>query len=433
VTKPGQTDHLVLRLQLTDPSCGGLGPLMKILRIGGVAADAVPDGNASSSEASGESGQLALPPPAAVAQPSEAAGRARRAAALEQDESSHGSEPGSPAARRHGQGSPDKGADRVTEREEHEEERRQARGGHHRHGRVAEWVHQASGLPDSEAEDSGSGDGAYHHQRGGHGKASSSNCDTQEPSGGGHHHRAIPRGNRSMKDGGRSQRGVGRGSGHEDEEEGSEADFRERSRGRSRVGPDKEDSGASEHSAGAAGFGNGAASLGGAMAASAGYASSQQSGSEVQDASSIGGADMADNSELVADFRWANWRATQHWEAVEPCNERCMIRRVVGSCLQAGDTVFGNMVGSRSHGGQNLWAHAHAKHDAALNPHTFHGYLSPRRAKRLKKLTRLFTSTTAQSATTRFRQRTWLITFIILGAHLAAFAVLVTQIESRYA
>jgi len=56
-----------------------------------------------------------------------------------------------------------------------------------------------------------------------------------------------------------------------------------------------------------------------------------------------------------------------------------------------------------------------------------------RRAKRLKKLTRLFTSSTAQSATITFRQRTWLLTVIILGAHLVAFTILVTQIESRYA
>ena len=56
-----------------------------------------------------------------------------------------------------------------------------------------------------------------------------------------------------------------------------------------------------------------------------------------------------------------------------------------------------------------------------------------RRAKRLKKLARLFTCSTAQSATLRFKQRTWLLTCIILGAHLAAFSVLVLQIQSRYA
>jgi hypothetical protein len=45
----------------------------------------------------------------------------------------------------------------------------------------------------------------------------------------------------------------------------------------------------------------------------------------------------------------------------------------------------------------------------------------------------MLTSSTAQSATIRFRQRTWLLTFVILAAHLAAFAVLVTQIQDRYA
>lgn len=54
-----------------------------------------------------------------------------------------------------------------------------------------------------------------------------------------------------------------------------------------------------------------------------------------------------------------------------------------------------------------------------------------RRAKRLKKLTRLFTSSTAQSATICFRQRTWLLVLTILGAHMAAFAVLVTQVRGR--
>lgn len=51
-----------------------------------------------------------------------------------------------------------------------------------------------------------------------------------------------------------------------------------------------------------------------------------------------------------------------------------------------------------------------------------------RRAKRLKKLTRLFISSAAQGATTRFKHRTWLLLLAILSAHVAAFAVLVTQV-----
>jgi hypothetical protein len=76
-------------------------------------------------------------------------------------------------------------------------------------------------------------------------------------------------------------------------------------------------------------------------------------------------------------------------------------------------------------------------------PCTFRGATQPctrppwptplRRAKRLKKLTRMFTSSAAQSATIAFRQRTWLITAVILTAHLIGFAILVTQIQQRYA
>jgi hypothetical protein len=68
-----------------------------------------------------------------------------------------------------------------------------------------------------------------------------------------------------------------------------------------------------------------------------------------------------------------------------------------------------------------------------LTPPTPYTHKPNSRAKRLKKLSRLFTCSTAQSATLRLRQRTWLLTCVILGAHLTAFAVLVTQIESRYA
>lgn len=72
--------------------------------------------------------------------------------------------------------------------------------------------------------------------------------------------------------------------------------------------------------------------------------------------------------------------------------------------------------------------HAPAAASPPQPPHV----LPRRRAKRLKKLTRLFTCSAAQSATIRFRERTWLLTFIILAAHLCAFAVLVSQIEARY-
>jgi len=42
-------------------------------------------------------------------------------------------------------------------------------------------------------------------------------------------------------------------------------------------------------------------------------------------------------------------------------------------------------------------------------------------------------STAAQSATSRFKSHTWALMAVILGTHLACFAVLVVQIESRYA
>lgn len=44
----------------------------------------------------------------------------------------------------------------------------------------------------------------------------------------------------------------------------------------------------------------------------------------------------------------------------------------------------------------------------------------------------MFTSSTAQSATMALRQRTWLLTGVILLAHIVGFSILVTQIQSRY-
>ncbi|GBF97004.1 hypothetical protein Rsub_09801 [Raphidocelis subcapitata] len=55
-----------------------------------------------------------------------------------------------------------------------------------------------------------------------------------------------------------------------------------------------------------------------------------------------------------------------------------------------------------------------------------------RRAKRLKKLNRMMTSSAAQSATTRFKRQTWAVIAIILGAHVTGYAVLSTQIEKRF-
>jgi len=55
-----------------------------------------------------------------------------------------------------------------------------------------------------------------------------------------------------------------------------------------------------------------------------------------------------------------------------------------------------------------------------------------RRAKRLKKLNRIMTSSSAQSSTLRFKHQTWLVIAIILGAHVMGYAVLSTEIERRF-
>jgi hypothetical protein len=58
---------------------------------------------------------------------------------------------------------------------------------------------------------------------------------------------------------------------------------------------------------------------------------------------------------------------------------------------------------------------------------------APSRAKRLKKLNRMLTSSGAQSATARFKRQTWLVIGVLLAAHIMGYAVLSTQIQSRFA
>lgn len=55
-----------------------------------------------------------------------------------------------------------------------------------------------------------------------------------------------------------------------------------------------------------------------------------------------------------------------------------------------------------------------------------------RRAKRLKKLNRMMTSTAAQLATDRWRRHTYMATAAIVVAHVICFVVLLTQINARY-
>jgi hypothetical protein len=61
--------------------------------------------------------------------------------------------------------------------------------------------------------------------------------------------------------------------------------------------------------------------------------------------------------------------------------------------------------------------------------------LSPtrRRVKRLKKVSRMLASSFAQAATLSWKQRTLYLLAVILAAHVACFAVIVTQVESRHA
>eukprot|EP00775_Hariotina_reticulata_P003515 gene3515-3785_t len=55
-----------------------------------------------------------------------------------------------------------------------------------------------------------------------------------------------------------------------------------------------------------------------------------------------------------------------------------------------------------------------------------------RRAKRLKKLTRMMTSTAANMAAVRFKNHTYMLALLILGAHVLCFAILYSQIDARF-
>lgn len=56
-----------------------------------------------------------------------------------------------------------------------------------------------------------------------------------------------------------------------------------------------------------------------------------------------------------------------------------------------------------------------------------------RRVKRLKKVSQMLASSIAQAATISWKQRTLYLLGVILVAHVACFAVIVTQIGARYA
>lgn len=57
---------------------------------------------------------------------------------------------------------------------------------------------------------------------------------------------------------------------------------------------------------------------------------------------------------------------------------------------------------------------------------------SRRRAKILRKLARLMTGPAAQSATLRYKSVTWIVIAALVGVHILGFAIVTTQIESRY-
>ncbi len=54
-----------------------------------------------------------------------------------------------------------------------------------------------------------------------------------------------------------------------------------------------------------------------------------------------------------------------------------------------------------------------------------------RRAKRLKRLTRLLTSSTAQAASRRFASHTKMLLAVMLSVHFACFLVLMTQVADK--
>lgn len=136
-----------------------------------------------------------------------------------------------------------------------------------------------------------------------------------------------------------------------------------------------------------------------------------------------------DDSELVADFRWV----TERGLGVYPQLHK---QAVCWQGTAAGPAEAGIV---DPEGVLKLWTSNHCLHGPAMASTCelclmpLHSQPACRRAKRLKKLSRLFTSSAAQSATITFKQRTWILTFIILAAHLVGFTILVTQIESRYA
>jgi len=66
------------------------------------------------------------------------------------------------------------------------------------------------------------------------------------------------------------------------------------------------------------------------------------------------------------------------------------------------------------------------------SPNTTHNTQHNRRAKILKKLERLLTSGAAQSSTIRFKRGIWVSMLLLIAIHVAGFAIVTTQIESRY-
>jgi len=52
-----------------------------------------------------------------------------------------------------------------------------------------------------------------------------------------------------------------------------------------------------------------------------------------------------------------------------------------------------------------------------------------RRAKRLRKLTKMLTSRLAQTATYLFAQHTWIVLLLLMLAHIVCFAVLTIQVS----
>lgn len=80
-------------------------------------------------------------------------------------------------------------------------------------------------------------------------------------------------------------------------------------------------------------------------------------------------------------------------------------------------------------------ARTHAARTAPLHTdnHTRHTPThTHRRAKRLKKLNRMMTSSVAQAAAERFKRHTLMLTGLLTIVHVVCFVVLITQINARY-